>query len=154
MLSKWTFWQKGCRHDERRFAGNCEREWDHISPTVWWRWGGERICLLQWSQNPLSFRKSRALSVLQGQLVQIKVFGHRSKEALGSKETWDSRVQSIGRWSSLSMNLKYSGNCVSLNKHWALSIKRKTARLYPPGFLDSASVSGPGWFSTGQERGG
>lgn len=36
----------------------------------------------------------------------------------------------------------------------ALSINKKTARLYPPGPLDSASVSGPGWFSTGQERRG
>lgn len=35
-----------------------------------------------------------------------------------------------------------------------LSINRKTARLYPPGPLDSASVSDSGWFSTEQERRG
>lgn len=43
---------------------------------------------------------------------------------------------------------------MSLSKYQALSIKRKTAKLYSPGPLDSASVSGPGWYKKGQGRTG
>lgn len=140
----------GVRLADALAPGNSERVWDHISPTMCG--GQEGVCLysdlriLQASERAgpsLFFRDSCPRS-----WARLKVLGHRSEEALGSKETWDSQVQSIGRWSNLLMNLKHSGNCMSLNKYQALSIKRKTARLYPPGPLDS------GRFLTGQEKRG
>lgn len=112
----------GVRLADALAPGNCEREWDHISPTTCGGKEGESVCCYSDLRIPRASERAGPSLFFKDSWprswTRLKVLGHRSKEALGSKETWDYQIQSIGRWSSLSMNLKYSGNCLSLNKHF------------------------------------
>lgn len=99
-----------CSIDRKKFGvrladalapGNWEREQDHISLTVCGGQEGGSVCCYSDLRIPRASERAGPSLFFEDSWprswARLKVLGHRSKEALGSKETWDYQVQSIGR---------------------------------------------------------